>query len=491
MRAAKLVDSIFQRQVWQGNPEFAERVRSLAGPDAEAAKDYYRIMMGPWDRLKDLDPFLGAARHPAGAGFYPEDMTRDEFEKWLAAHPGDRKEFTSPVTVIRRRGTDLVAVPYSQEYRELLVQVAAELRAGVETSTSPSLRKFLALRADALLSDDYYASDLAWMDLDSPVEVVIGPYETYEDGLLGDKAAFEAFICVDRPKDSEQLALYKKELPFLESRLPIPDERQNTKRGGESPIRVADEVVTGGDALRGVQTMAFNLPNDERVREAKGSKKVLLENMMRAKYDAVLTPVASRALAADEVANLSFEAYFHHVLFHELSHGLGPGRIAVGGRDNGRPPRAEGALWSDRGGEGGRGRGLLACRPGQQESRSGERGPVPAVDVPRGAVPSGAFRGRRCARARRGDPGELPPGTGRDRGDAQGRFRPVLKNFAGGIKSLAHDLLMLEAEGSYAGAQAMVKKYGAVQPAMAKVLESLRDVPVDVEPMFAFESEAK
>ncbi len=171
------------------------------------------------------------------------------------------------------------------------------------------------------------------MDLDSPLEVVIGPYETYEDGLFGYKAAFEAFVCVEQPGDSAQLAKYKKELPFLESRLPIPDEFKNTKRGSDSPIRVADELITGGDARRGVQTLAFNLPNDERVREAKGSKKVLLKNMMRAKYDAVLRPVAARVLAPDEGTRLDFDSYFHHILFHELSHGLGPGRIKVGGRD--------------------------------------------------------------------------------------------------------------------------------------------------------------
>jgi hypothetical protein len=491
VRAAKLVDAIFQRQAWQGNPEFAPRVRSLAGPDAQAARDYFRIMMGPWDRLKESEPFLGSAKHPAGAGFYPEDMPKEEFERWLAAHPDDRKALTSPVTVIRRSGKDLVAVPYSHEYRDLLQQAAAELNAAAETSTSPSLRKFLALRADAFLSDDYYASDVAWMDLDSPVEVVIGPYETYEDGLFGYKAAFEAFICAERPKDSEQLARYKKELPYLESRLPIPDERKNTKRGSESPIRVADEIITGGDALRGVQTMAFNLPNDERVREAKGSKKVLLKNMMRAKYDAILTAVASRALPADEVASLSFEAYFHHVLFHELSHGLGPGRIKVGGRDT--EARLElkdlyGAIEEAKADV--LGVYTLAVLANKKTVPLSVVQPLPWTYL------AGLFRAARFGAADAHGLGVVIQANyllekGAIEVTPNGRFRPVLAQFGAGIKSLAHDLLMLEAEGSYTGAQELVKRYGAVKPAMAKVLESLHDVPVDVEPVFAIESGAK
>ncbi|HQU33742.1 MAG TPA: hypothetical protein PLB88_05455, partial [Thermoanaerobaculaceae bacterium] len=237
VRAAGFIDEIFQRQAWQGYPAFAPRVAALVGPNAEAAKDYFRIMMGPWDRLKGFEPFLGGAPHPPGAGFYPEDMSKVEFETWIAAHPGDRAAFTSPVTVIRRQGAGLIAVPYSREYRDLLERAAAELRAAAAATPNASLKRFLSLRADAFLSDDYYPSDLAWMDLDSPLEVVIGPYETYEDGLFGYKAAFEAFICVEQPKDSEQLAKYKKELPFLESRLPIPDEFKNTTRGSDSPIR--------------------------------------------------------------------------------------------------------------------------------------------------------------------------------------------------------------------------------------------------------------
>jgi len=271
--AARRIDEIFKLQAWRGNPEFAVRVAALEGPDARAAQDYYRIMYGPWDRLHELEPFLGDLPHPAGAGFYPENMTKSELNGWIKEHPDEAAALTSLVTVVRRGDVGLVAVPYSQAYRELLEPAAAELRAAAQATDNASLQKFLQLRADAFLSDDYYESDLAWMDLDSPLEVVIGPYETYEDGFFGYKASFEAFLCVVQPADSQRLAVYKQELPFLERNLPIPDERKNLHRGSESPIRVADEVFTAGDARAGVQTLAFNLPNDERVREAKGSRR--------------------------------------------------------------------------------------------------------------------------------------------------------------------------------------------------------------------------
>jgi hypothetical protein len=488
VRAAKIVDEIFQRQAWQGYPAFAPRVAALTGADAQAAKDYFRIMVGPWDRLRGFEPFLGRAPHPPGAGFYPEDMSKAEFETWIAAHPADRAAFTSPVTVIRRQGAGLVAVPYSQEYRALLTSAAAELRAAAAATPNASLKKFLSLRADAFLSDDYVPSDLAWMDINSPLEVAIGPYETYEDGLFGYKAAFEAFVCVEQPADSAQLDKYKKELPFLESRLPIPDEFKNTKRGSDSPIRVADELITAGEARCGVQTLAFNLPNDERVRDAKGSKKVLLKNMMRAKYDVVLRPVAAGVLALDEGTRLDFDSYFDHVLFHELSHGLGPGRIKVNGRET--EVRLE----------------LKELYPAIEEAKADVLGVYNlAVLANRGVVPvsvvetlpwtylAGLFRAARFGTTEAHGLGVVIQTnylltTGALEITPEGRFRPVLSRFAAGIKALAHDLLMIEAQGSYAGAQELVRRYGTVPPPMATLLASLTDVPVDVDPVFAVET---
>jgi hypothetical protein len=331
--AARSIDEVFLRQVWQGNPELRVALQAGEGPEMEAARAYFTVNFGPWDRLEEMEPFIGTRPHPPGAGYYPEDMDAGEFESWIAEHPEDGEAFTSEFTVIRRQDNGLVAVPYAQEYQAWLEPAVAKLRQAAAVSDNPSLERFLSLRAAAFETDDYYDSDVAWMDLDSPIEVTIGPYETYEDSLFGYKAAYEAFVTVALPAESEALEGFKQELPWLEMNLPIPEQHKNLDRGTESPIRVVDVLFAAGDTKAGVQTLAFNLPNDERVREAKGSKKVMLRNILRAKFDKILVPIAQRVLAAEDLSRVSFDAFFNESLHHELSHGLGPGIITVDGRD--------------------------------------------------------------------------------------------------------------------------------------------------------------
>ena len=360
------------------------------------------------------EPFIGSKKKPAGAGFYPEDMTRAEFEGWVGKHPEDKAAFEGLFTVIRREGGRLVAVPYSKEYRQWLEPAAARLREAAAMTGNASLRDFLEKRASALLSDDYFASDVAWMDLDSDIDVVFGPYEVYEDSLFNFKAAFESFVTVRDKAESAKLAVYAAHLPDMEKNLPIPDQHKNFNRKFESPIRVVQEVFTSGDARRGVQTSAFNLPNDERVREAKGSKKVLLKNVMDAKFRLSGRPIAERVIAADQLSGVSFDAYFNHVLFHELSHGLGPGHHHGTGRQEGRGAAApEEPLLDDRGVQGRRRRDLehpLRARPEVADvvRRKGAR------RHDRGArVPFDALRPRRGARRRHGGAVELVPREGR------------------------------------------------------------------------------
>lgn len=483
--AARIMDELFFSQVWTGNPEFAKRVAALTGPQASPAQEYYRIMFGPWDRLTEFEPFLGDKAHPKGAGYYPEDMTAEEFEAHLAAHPADREAFSSTVTVIRRGDKGLVAVPYSQEYRAPLERAAAELRAAAAATDNESLKRFLTLRADAFLSDDYYASDFAWMDLDSPIEVVIGPYETYEDSLFGYKAAFEAFVCVADPAESARLALYKGELPSLEKALPIPDEHKNLSRGAESPIRVVDLAFSAGDTKAGVQTVAFNLPNDERVREAKGSKKVMLKNVMHAKYDAILTPIAARVLPPADVAKVGFETFFQHVLFHELAHGLGPGRIVKEGRQT--EVRLE----------------LKELYSAIEEAKAdvlgafsvyqlADRGLVPQaiVDSLPSTFVAGLFRSARFGATEAHGLGVvIQVNRMLEKGAIEitpdGHFRPVAAKFRPALEELCRDLLMIEAVGSYDGAKALAAAYGGVPPAMRTVLDGFSSIPVDIEPVFA------
>jgi hypothetical protein len=485
--AAGAMDEIFKLQAWAENPAFAPEVAALEVEGAEAARNYYRIMYGPWDRLAHYEAFLGDRPHPAGAGYYPEDMTTAEFEAWIEAHPEDVEAMTSLHTVVRREGDGLVAVPYSRAYADLLEVAAAELRAAVAATDNESLRRFLELRAEAFFSDDYFASDMAWMDLDSALEVVIGPYETYEDQLFGYKAAFEAFLCVAQPEDSKRLAVFKSQLPFLERNLPIPDEYKNFDRGSESPIRVVDEIFTAGDTRAGIQTIAFNLPNDERVREAKGSKKVLLKNVMRAKYESILVPISARVLPVEGVDLVTFEAFFQFTLHHELSHGIGPGQITVDGRST--EVRRE----------------LKDLYSAFEEAKADVLGVYDIYAlVENGVMEPGVleslpwtftadmFRATRFGVAEAHGLGTvmeanylIEAGAVEITGD--GRFRPVPDRFEEAFRSLAHDLLMIQALGDYDAAASLVERYGTVHPVMAAAIEGLTDLPVDITPSYPLE----
>ena len=486
VEAGKLMNEIFLRQVWTGNPALREQLKGLTGPHAEAARRYFALNFGPWDRLAERQPFIGDKPHPAGAGYYPEDLTKAGFEDWIARHPGDKDRFTSTVTVIRR-GPDggLKAVPYSQEYAEWLKPAAKLLRDAAALTGNASLKKFLDLRATAFETDDYYASDVAWMDLDAPVEVTIGPYETYEDELFGYKAAFEAFVTVNLPKESAALARYKERLPWLERNLPIPDADKNLHRGTDSPIRVVDSVYGGGENQSGVQTVAFNLPNDERVREAKGSKKVLLHNVMRAKYDQMLIPIASRVLDPAQVRDVSFDAYFNEVLHHELSHGLGPGTITV----NGRKTEVRLEL-----------KDLFATLEEAKADVMGVhnilaligRGDMPAA-LRQSLEPTyvaGLFRAARFGVDEAHGQGVVAQFNylekkGALQFDPQGRVRAVSEKFPGAIRDLLHDMLTLQARGDYAGTKSFLDTYGKPSQALRDAIGRLKDVPVDIRPLYA------
>jgi hypothetical protein len=484
LTAARLMDEIFLRQVSAGNADLRIRLAELAGPEAEAARTYFAVNFGPWDRLDEMEPFLGERPHPPGAGYYPEDITKEEFEGWLTQHPEDKVAFTSLTTVIRRQDPDLVAVPYSSAYREWLEPAAAALRRAAAATGNESLRRFLTSRADAFLSDDYYESDVAWMELDSPVEVTIGPYETYEDGLFGYKAAFEAFVTVALAEESARLERFKALLPWLERNLPIPEEHKNLDRGSESPIRVVDVLYVGGDSKAGVQTLAFNLPNDERVREEKGSKKVLLRNVLRAKFDQILVPIAERVLPAADADRVSFEAYMAEVLHHELSHGLGPGKIRLGGRDT--EVRLE----------------LKELYSTMEEAKADvmgvydilaliEKGEIPA-EMRASLEPTyvaGLFRAARFGVHEAHGRGVVSQFNylleqGALEVDAEGRFRTVSKRFDLAMEELLGKMLMLQATGDYAGTAEFLDTYGVASDALLAAIDRLGNVPVDIRPVY-------
>jgi hypothetical protein len=488
IEASKPIGEIFLRQVWKRNPMLRRELSGAAAhgvPGAAEALALFEIHAGPWDRLDENAPFIGTTPEPPGAAFYPSDMTKQEFEKWIAAHPADEKAFTGLFTVIRRDGRGLVAIPYSHEYRNVLETVAGRLRKAAALTGNASLRRYLSARAAALLTDDYYASDVAWMDLDSDIEIALGPYEVYEDALFNYKSAFTSFVTVRDKAESARLAVYAKHLPDMEKGLPIPDEHKNTSRKFESPIRVVQEVYTAGDTRAGVQTAAFNLPNDERVREAKGSKKVLLKNVIEAKFRVAGRPIAERVLVAEQLPAVSFEAYFNHSLFHELSHGLGPGIITA---PDGR--KVETRLL------------LKELYSTVEECKADVVGMwillqaidnhwLTAFDENALAVTVSAlfFRSIRFGVDEAHGGGTADQWNWfREKGAvvpaADGRFRVETTKFREAVRTLANELLMIEAGGDYVRARKLLETYGKSNPEMDAVNARLKDIPVDIAPVY-------
>lgn len=490
VEAAKLMDEIFLRQVYSRNVAIREALQQGSNPDYPTLLTYFTINFGPFDRLNHDEPFINLKhKKPAGANFYPEDMTREEFEAWIQAHPEDEEAFTSNFTIIRREGDRLVAIPYSRAYREFLEPAARLLKEAAALAQNPSLKKYLNSRAEAFLSNDYFQSDMDWMDLkDHKIEVVIGPYEVYEDALLGYKASFEAFITIVDPEESAKLRKVNQYLQDMELHLPIPDKYKNLHRGSASPIVVVQEVFTGGDTKAGIQTTAFNLPNDERVREAKGSKKVMLKNVAHAKYDKCWIPIVNIVLDPKDLQRVSFDAYFNHVLMHEMSHGLGPGTITV----NGRKTTVN--------------KELKETYSTIEECKADILGVYNlAYMVEKGVFPKemkaqayssylgGIFRSVRFGiNEAHGGANAIAFNYLMEKGGFE--YNPQTRKFRvndakieGAIRDLAHDLLMIQATGDYEGAKRFIQKYRYLSPEMQDALNRLKDVPVDIRPVYTIE----
>ncbi len=323
IEAAEAMDEVFWAQSYGDRDEL---LASLDGP----ARAYAAINYGPWDRLDGEGAFLPrTAEKPLGAKFYPEDVTKEELEAAAAENP----ELLSLYTLVRRDSAGaLVAVPYHQAFREQHERAAQKLREAAELADDPGLERYLRLRADALLSGDYQPSDLAWMDMkDNTIDFVVGPVETYEDRLLGAKAAHEAYVLVKDKAWSERLARYAALLPELQRGLPVPDEYKQEEPGTDADLGAYDVVYYAGDANAGSKTIAINLPNDEEVQLQKGSRRLQLKNAMRAKFDQILEPIADELIVPEQRDNVTFDAFFANTMFHEVAHGLGIKNTINGG----------------------------------------------------------------------------------------------------------------------------------------------------------------
>jgi peptidase M49-like protein len=493
VEAARLFDLLFLRQVWSGNVALQRKLQADKTPLGRARLHYFSINDGPWSQLDENIAFLPDVPHekPETAAHYPDDMTKQEFESWVATLSEPEKQKATGFFYAVRRDTagKLKLVPYSQEYREFLVPAATLLRQASELTTNATLKDFLSKRAAAFLSDDYYESDVAWMDLDAPIDVTIGPYETYSDGFFGYKAAFEAYVTLRDDDETKKLTRFSGVLQELENNLPIDPRYRNPKLGAAAPIRVVNVVYSSGEGNSGVQTAAFNLPNDERVVHEKGSKRVMLKNVQQAKFDKTLVPISRVVLSAADQRHISFEAFFTHVLAHGLMHGLGPHTITVGGRET--SVRKE----------------LKDNYSAIEEAKADITG-LWAMQylIDKGALDrqfeqtlyttflASAFRSVRFGiKEAHGRGVALQFNYLTDEGaikydEGTKTFAVVPSRIKEAVRKLTHDLLTLEAEGSYETAQSMLAKYGVVRPEMQGALDRLKNVPVDIEPSYPLAS---
>ena len=480
IEAAKLMDPLFRRQAWSGNEALLTKLEADTSAEGKARLHYFKINVGPWSRLDKNESFLEGVPHekPPNANFYPDDMTKEEFESWVKTLPAaEQKRATGFFSVVRRDADrKLKLVPYSEEYREFLEPAARLLREAADLTTNATLKNFLTKRADALKSDDYYASDVAWMELDSPLEITFGPYETYEDELFGYKAAFEAYVTVRDEAESEKLKKFGGWLQELENNLPFDPKYRNPKIGAAAPIRVVDVAFNSGDANHGVQTAAFNLPNDERVVKEKGSKRVMLKNVQQAKFQKVLVPISKIVLDPSQQATVDFEAFFTHILAHELMHGIGPNAVRQKLKEvysSIEEPKADIT-------------GLWALQYLIDKGRLDKKLETTMYTT----YLVGIFRSVRFGLTESHAKGSaLQFNYLLDEGafklnEANGTFSVDTGKIADAVRKLTGEILTIEAEGSYDKAKALLDKYAVIRPPMQKALDGMGKVPVDIEPSF-------
>jgi hypothetical protein len=487
--ASAYMDSIFLDQAWEKNLSLYRELKQDASESGKKSRTLYEIEMGPWSSLDDQEPFIeNVPERPDGANHYPGDMTKEEFETWVAGLSAEDRESARGYFSIIEREPDggLSITPFNEAYAHWLEPAASLLHEAAALADDPTLRRYLSSRADAFLSNDYYESDVAWMDLDSRIEPTIGPYEVYMDELFNYKASFESYIAVRNEAETNKLKKFGSYLQDIENNLPIDASYRNPKLGSSAPIRVVDLVATGGEARQGVQTAAFNLPNDERVVREKGSKRVMLKNVQEAKFNNVLLPIARTVLPAKDVDHVSFDQFFTHILAHELMHGLGPHNIIVDGRET-------------------------TVRKEMKELSS-------ALEEAKADI-AGLFALQHLM-----DTGVLPDDTERSLyvtylastfrsvrfgiNEAHGRGMAVQFNYLidegaisfdaesetfsvdiekvkPAVSKLTGEIMTLQATGDYDGAKKLLDTYGVLRENATTVLNKLDDVPVDIAPTYA------
>jgi hypothetical protein len=487
VEAAKVMDTLFLRQVWAGNETL---LLDLLADDTTLGRARLHAFLqnkGPWLRLDEDRPFLpGIAEKPVAGNFYPAGATRKEVESWMNGLEGAEHEAAGGffTTIRRTPGGKLQAVPYSLEYQGELARASGLLREAAALTAQPTLKTFLEKRAAAFLSNDYYDSDVAWMKLDAAIEPTIGPYEVYEDGWFNAKAGFEAFVTVRDDAETAKLARFGAQLQDIENHLPIDPKLRNPKLGALAPIRVVNQIFASGDANRGVQTAAFNLPNDERIGREMGTKRTMLKNVQEAKFKVVLVPISKVALAPADQKNVSFDAFFTHILMHELMHGLGPHELMKDRRKitvRAALQDAYSAIEEAKADISGLFALQLLVDKGVLDRKLEQTMYVSFL--------ASCFRSIRFGlKEAHGKGIALQLNTLLDAGAFRvaknGTFSVDATRVKGAVRDLTGELMTLQASGDRGKAAALLAKRAVVRPEVQKVMDRLSKVPVDIEPRF-------
>jgi hypothetical protein len=474
--AAEQIDAIFWQQTCPNADSLKRQFEQALRNDNNFK--YFAINYGPYDRLAENEPFLPVGPKPIGVGFYPADLNRNELLSYLQTHEKQRASIESPYTVIERIGTELSAVPYHVAYADHLKKASEALMRAAAFETRESARRYLEARATALLNDDYYVSDIQWIELPiNGLDVVIGPYEVYEDELIGVKAAYEAIVTIQDPADALKVARFVRERENFQRHLTDSIGLDLDSPGEADNLVVADLVHSAGDARKGIPSIAFTLPNDERVIEEKGTKEVILKNVLEAKFQHVLLPICERLGRDNFDPVIASRGYLHHTVLHEICHSLGPHRINVAGNAT-TVNRALGELYTTL--EEAKADVLAACWLLHGSDASGDdQGSILASYLP-GLVRAIRF-GNAQAHGRASllqlnylaDAGALTPSA-----DRLTVASPLVLEDR--LFSLAREILTIQAQGDYDAAQRLIARYCQQSVDVKALVEALKHLPIDI-----------
>jgi hypothetical protein len=492
VEACGYLESIYWRQ---SDPEALTLYQSLASaktPRDIKLRTYLNINAARFDLIDDNKPFVGTAPMPLGRGFYPADLTRAKVEQYVKDHPEQKAAIYDQFTIVRWKDGQLETVPYHIAYRSFLEPAAEALREAAKLSDDPAFTKFLELRADALLSDDYFLSDLAWLDLKNPkFDIIFAPYETYLDSLLGVKGSYGAAVMIRNERESKKLDLYQKYVADIQDALPLAPEDRPSKHGLETPMEVMDTPFRAGDLTHGYQAVADNLPNDPRVHEQKGSKKLFFKNFMDARVNYVILPVAKKLLDPKQAVKVTGDGYMQDTVMHEIAHGLGPAfartpagkvsiREAIGHQFSGLEEAKADVV------------GLF----GLKWLVDHDVLPKAKLEEFYASYVGGMFRTVRFGTAEAHGQAEMMEFNylserGAIKRSASGRYSIDYAKMPGAIADLAKELLEIEATGDRERAENWFKKYGQMPEELKISLKLASDVPVDIDPVFGFVERVK